>query len=205
MKVFDFPQGSPEWLQVRCGVPTASEFDNIMKLDFTMKGGEGYKTYLYKKVAEAITGPLPSFGSRDTDRGHFLEPEAVPFFEMETGLDVHTVGFVMSDDGRSGCSPDGLVGEDSGLEIKSPGAVNQVRYLIDGKLPNDYSAQVHGSLYVTGRKEWHFMSYHRKLPKFHLVVKRDEEIMAKIGKCIAAFCADFDAAIEKIEPRKLTE
>src|SRR5687767_10982618 len=158
-----------------------------MKLNFELRDGDGYRTYLYKKLAEHLTGPLPSFGSKATDQGHFLEPEAIPFFEMETGLDAKKVGFVMADDMRCGCSPDALVGEDAGLEIKSPGPVNQVRYLCDGKLPNDYAAQVHGSLYVTGRSEWHFMSYHRKLKPLHVVVKRDESIMEKIGKCLSKF------------------
>lgn len=198
MKVYEFIQGSPEWIQLRLGVPTASEFDRIMNLAFGLREGAGYNTYLYEKLAEDLTGPLPTYGGKATDQGHFLEPEALAFFELETGLDTKRVGFVMHDDMRCGCSPDALIGDDSGLEIKSPGPVNQIRYLSEGKLPDAYAAQVHGSLFVTGRSEWHFMSYHRKLKPLHVVVKRDEAIMEKIGKCLAKFYADFDAALERL-------
>jgi len=203
VKIFnDFPQGSPEWLQIRLGVVTASAFDRIMKVNFDVRDGQGYATYLYEKIAETLTGPLPHYGGKATDQGHFLEPEALAFFEMETGIDTKRVGFVLGDDCRCGCSPDALIGEDSGLEIKSPGPVNHIRYLHEGTLPADYAAQVHGSLYVTGRKEWHFMSYHRKLRPFHIVVKRDETIMGRIQKSLAKFYKDFDATIPLVESQK---
>lgn len=194
------PQGSPEWLQLRAGIPTASEFDQILKLNFELRDGEMYRTFLYRKLAEWLTGPLPHYGGRMTDQGQFLEPEAIPFFEMETNLDVRKVGFVLADGERCGCSPDGLIGSDAGLEIKSPGPVNHLRYLIEGGLPNAYAAQVHGCLYVTKRKEWHFMSYHRSLPPLHVVVPRDEKVMAKIDASLAKFYEDFDKALKKIEP-----
>lgn len=183
---------------MRLGVPTASEFDRIMKLNFELREGLGYATYLYEKLAEDLTGPLPTYGGKATDQGHFLEPEALAFFEMETGIDTKRVGFVMKDDMRCGCSPDALIGEDSGLELKAPGPVNHIRYVNEKKLPDQYAAQVHGSLFVTGRSEWHFMSYHRKLKPLHVVVKRDEAIMEKIGRCLEKFYADFNETLKQL-------
>ncbi len=203
MKEFNVQQGTPEWFELRLGVPTASDFDKIMKLNFELRDSEGYRTFLYTKLAEHLTGPLPHWSGSATDQGQFLEPEAVPFFEMETGMDVRKVGFVLADGGKCGCSPDGLIGEDEGLEIKCPGAVNHIRYLIDGTLPTEYAAQVHGSIFVTGRKRWHFMSYHRKLAPLHVIVNRDEAIMAKIGKCIDRFTRDFETALDRLKPHDL--
>lgn len=203
MKEFNVTQGTPEWHELRLGVPTASEFDALMTPEFALRTGETPKTFLYKKVAEHLTGPLPQWSGNATDQGHFLEPEAVPFFEMETGLDVRKVGFILADGARCGCSPDGLIGDDSGLEIKCPGALNHTRYFCEGALPKAYVAQVHGSMFVTGRTSWHFMSYHRKLPPFHLIVKRDEAVMALISKALTKFYADFDATRDRMTANQL--
>lgn len=202
MKEFNVTQGTPEWAELRAGVPTASEFGQLLTPELAPRTGETPKTYLFKKLAEYLTGPLPSFGGNATDQGHFLEPEAIARFEFETGIDTRRVGFVMSDDGRCGCSPDGMIGTEAGVEIKSPGPVNAVRYYLDGTLPDIYAAQVHGSMFVTNAKEWHFFSYHRKLPPLHLVIKRDEAVMERIRKCLAKFHADFDAALDRLEPKK---
>lgn len=206
MKEFNCAQNSPEWSELRAGVPTASEFGQLLTSEFALRTGEMPKTYLYRKVAEFLTGPLPNYSGSAMDQGHFLEPEAVALFELETGLDTRRVGFVMADGGRCGCSPDALIGPagavTSGVEIKSPGAVNHIRYLLEGKLPDQYAPQVYGSMFVTGVKEWRFMSYHRKLPPLLLTIERDEEIMGKIGAALTRFYTAFDAAVERIEPTK---
>src|SRR5262249_4377321 len=88
------------------------------------------------------------------------EPEARRYYEFETGSDVREVGFCMSDCGRFGCSPDGLVGDDGGLELKHPKAATQIKYLDAGVVPPKYLPQVHFSLFVTRREWWDFMSYY---------------------------------------------
>lgn len=204
MKIHDVPQGDISWFKLRLGIPTASGFGEIMKLDFTPRDSDGFKTYLYARVAERALGtPLPGFGgSWDTEQGTMRESEARPFFEFETGLTTQTVGFITTDDGLAGCSPDALVGEQAGLEIKCPRAETHVKYLMRGEVPPEYSAQVHGSLYVTGRKEWHFLSYHRGLRPLHVVVKRDEAIMEQIGKTLAHFHQKFTEALAKVLPEQ---
>lgn len=194
-----FSQGSLKWLEIHLGKATASGFDQLMTSAFEPRTGEMPKTYLAKRLAEMLTGePLPGFSSWDTEQGTLLEEEALPWFDLEYGIPLRRVAFIEADGGRCGCSPDALIGDDAGLEIKCPRADTHVRYLIAGVLPPDYAMQVHGSLYVTGRKRWHFLSYSRHLPKFHLIVERDETIMAKIGACLKAFYANFDAALAKI-------
>jgi hypothetical protein len=159
------------------------------------------KTYLARKVAEAWGGPLPGFNSIDMEFGKVLEQEAVPFFEFTTGTPVNRVGFVTTDDGRVGCSPDGLIGDDGGIEVKCPDAHTHVKYLFSGELPKDYAAQGHGSMFVTGRAWWHFLSYRRNFPPLSIVVKRDESIQAKIRDAVEPFLerfADSMAMIEKL-------
>jgi len=151
-------QGSVSWMQARAGIPTASEFDSLVTPEFKVRTGEMPKTYVAKKLAEAwLGGPLLTFNTFDMDAGQILEEEAIPWWELEFGQTVQRVGLVTTDDGRVGCSPDGLL-ENCGLEIKCPKPETHVGYLLKGDLPKDYRAQVHGGMYVTGYPQWNFLS-----------------------------------------------
>ncbi len=122
-------------------------------------------------------------------------------FAFECDERLYDAGFCEHDDGRCGCSPDTLVGEDGGAEIKCPERTNHVRYLVEGILPKDYAAQVHMSLYVTGRKWWKFVSHHRGFPMFILTVQRDEKICATIAEALAGFYKKYDEAMAKLKER----
>lgn len=119
-------------------------------------------------------------------RGTQLEPEARSYYEMDRGLDVEQDGFCMTDDGRFGCSPDGLVGIDGGLELKCPSPSTHVSYLLEGVLPSEYKAQVHGSMIVTGRAWWDFMSYCPGLPPLLIRVGPDD-YTEKLRTALEAF------------------
>lgn len=199
MKRYDCAQGGAEWLQLHVGIPTASEFANLVTPEFKMKSGEVPSAYLAKKVAEAwLGGPLPGFTSFATDQGKLLEEEAIPGAVLEYGWKIDRVGFCTTEDGRIGCSPDGLLGEDSGLEIKCPNMETHVRYLLAGEVPDKYLAQVHGSMLVTGRPEWKFLSYRRRFPPLLITVARDEAIQAKLLEALTLFLGRFDRAMERM-------
>lgn len=196
---YELEQKTDEWLRMHLGRPTASGFDQIMTPKFEARTGQMPKSYLMEKLAEKAQNlPPPGFSSFYTEQGQMLENDAFMAFSLASERQRLThCGFVIGDDERCGCSPDGLIGDDDGLEIKCPSPKVHMGYLLGGKLPDDYAPQVHGSLYVTGRKQWNFFSYCRKMKPFHLVVKRDEAIMAKIAECLAKFYADFDAAMQR--------
>lgn len=186
MKIHPAQPNSLEWMAARAGVVTASEFDNIVTPLFAIRTGQMPFTYLAQKVAEKwIGGPLPGFSSIDMEIGSVLEEKAIPLFQMETGYKVERVGLITSDDGKVGCTPDGLLADPvAGLECKCPRDETHVKYLLNGALPLEYAAQVHGAMYVTGRQLWYFMSYARGFPPFILKVKRDEKIIAVIDDAI---------------------
>lgn len=195
-----FDQSSLEWLTARSGVVTASEMDNLLTPDFKVRTGETPKTYLYKKLAEKWRGgAIPSGISLDMEFGNVLEQECIPAFEFETGQKVDRVALITSDDGSVGCSPDGLIGDDSGLEAKCPRVETHLKYLFDGAVPKDYIVQVHASLYVTGRQSWRFVSYSRGCPMLILTVQRDEEIIGKIRLAVEPFLAELESKVKKLE------
>lgn len=200
MKIIPVEQNSLDWLMARSGIPTCSEFDNLLTPKFEIRKGQTPETYLARKVAEAwIGGPLPGFMTIDMELGKIREEEAIPWYEFEMTEKVERVGLVTTDDGRIGCSPDGLIGDDGGIEVKCPEAHTQVRYLLEGGVPDQYLAQVHGAMFVTGRKWWRFLSYRRGFPPVMVLVERDEKIQATIGEALSGFLAKFHAAINKLE------
>lgn len=200
-KIHEVNQGESDWLKLRVGKVTASEASALLTPEFAIRTGAMPYTYLCEKVAEAWRGePLPGFSSWETEQGQILEDEARAWYCLEhDDYKARNVGFVEHDDGRCGCSPDALLGEDGGLELKCPQPTNAVRYVLDGTLPKDYAVQVHFSLYVTGRKWWRFVSYRRKFPPFVLHVERDEAICAKIQAALEKFYSDFDTAMARLQ------
>lgn len=193
-------QGTHEWHLLRLGKPTASEFSNIITPKFEARTGEMPFTYLCKKVAERFHGkPLPQPFTFAMEQGEILEDQARAWLEMDQGITVKQVCFIESDDRRFGCSPDGLIGEDGGLELKCPEAHTHVKYLLKGELPPEYATQVHGCMFVTGRKWWKFLSYRRGFPAFLITVERDESIMQKINLAVSAFCDRIDEEIQKLK------
>ena len=169
-------QNTESWMQLRSGKFTASSFKDL----FASKSTATYKKALYKVVYERMTGEQPeSFKSEYMERGNQLEPLARSEYEMQTFNTVEDGGFFELND-FIGASPDGLIGDDGLLEIKCPAYNTMIQYLIDRKLPNQYKYQVHGQLYVTGRKWTDFCAYHPKLPIIIIRVKRDEVIINEI-------------------------
>jgi hypothetical protein len=204
MKRIECAQGSVEWLEARAGIPTASEFDNLITPKWEIRKGQTPKTYLSKKLAEKwLGGPLASFGSWATEQGQILQDECVPWYEFEFNCKVDRVGLITTDDGLAGCSPDGLIksainGADVGLEVKCLQPPHHVECLIDGELPDDFAAQVHGSMWVTGFQQWKFVAYRRKFPPLILTVARDEEIIGKIETAVTLFNDRLNRAFERL-------
>ena len=194
----DLQQGTPEWFEARAGLPTASEFSTVQAQG---KGGGASVTrarYLRQLAGEILTGePAPAGYSNDHMlRGQEQEDDARRLFSLITDLEPIRVGFVRED--RAGCSPDSLIGEDAGLEIKCAIPAVQIERLQLGRLPPEHVAQVQGSLWVTGRSHWHFVSYCPRLPPLILKVERDEAYIASLAKAVEAFNQELDAIVQSI-------
>jgi len=202
MKILKCEQGSAEWFKHRVGVVTASEFKNLVSTKWEIRTGEMPKSYLARKLAEWwLKGPLPGGGETYAmETGILLEERARPWYELERGVKVDRVGFILSDCGRWGCSPDGLIGEEGGLEIKCPQPATQISYLLLQRngptIPPDYEPQVFFSLWLTGRAWWDFLSYCPGLPPVLVRVEaaQHKEKFAVIEKALAKFDVEFESA-----------
>ena len=192
MIVLPDPQGTEEWFAARRGLPSASNADKILSpTGVPSKQADAYANQL---IAERLTGISGGFeGNAHTARGNELEPEARAYYAFVTGTEVEEVGFITTDGGDFGCSPDGMVGEDGMVEIKAPSAAVHVGYLLGGKEPTTYRAQTQAQLFVTGREWLDFLSFHPDLPPLLVRVEPDldwhdrfEKELAKFTKLLAA-------------------
>ena len=200
MKIHSIPQGTEDWFSLRIGKVTASELKNLVTPDFKPRTGKTPQTYLYSKLAEVWRGkPQFSAGSWSMEQGNIRQDFAIPFLAIEKDWQIRSGDFIESDDGLSGCSPDGLVGDDMGVEVKCPEPTNHVRWFIEGGVPDEYITQVHHSLYVSGFRRWMFMSYHVDFPPLIVEVERDEEICEKIESAVLDFHEKLNAAKKKME------
>ena len=218
MKIHDVEQQSREWMQLHVGIPTAGGLDNLLTPEFELRKGETPKTYVYRKVAEAWRGkPLIDLGGSSfaMEQGMILESEAIPFWELTTGRKITRVGFITTDDGRFGCSPDGMLMDEeivgrplAGIEIKCPAPHTHCKYLAEGVLPKEYRAQVYGGMFATGFQKWVFLSYCRGFPPLILEVMQDEKTKSAIDRAIYNFHFDFGlvkSALERYQANPLNE
>jgi hypothetical protein len=193
MIVLPVVQGFPEWVAARLGIPTASRFDSIMTTK-TRKLSSASTGYMGELLAERLFGhPVKVPESGFMLRGSEMEKSAVAAYEFERGVDVQEVGLCLRDDRRAGASPDRLVGDDGGLEIKCLAAHNHVLALL-GLLDDDYLPQCQGQMWVTGRAWVDLMFYNPDLPHRIVRIKRDGDYISDLDAAVAAFCQRLDEA-----------
>jgi hypothetical protein len=185
-------QGSPEWFSARVGIPGASSFSQIVKQSGVRS--DQRDKLLYKLAGERLLGHKEdSYSNAAMQRGIEMEPEACSVFEMLTEQAVDHVGFIYYDERRDrGCSPDGIIGETSGLEIKCPTLPVHIEYLLSGKLPAAYYCQVHGSMLMTERSSWWFFSYYPSLPPLKILIERNEKFCTALNIELDSFCQELN-------------
>lgn len=180
MKIYkDLAQGTPEWLEARRGILTASVIGKLITpKTIKVSTAEATKTVINKLAAERITGVVESIPTtRDMERGNNDEPIAREYYSQYAGVPVDEVGFITENysqaisidlenlsegaevDFTLGYSPDGLVGEDGLIEIKSRKPEHQLATVLAGTIPDYHMAQVQLGLLITGRKWCDYVSF----------------------------------------------
>ena len=203
MKTLAVDQGSIEWMTARLGLPTCSQFDRLVTPK-TMKPSAGVEKYGSELLTEWQLGcPLEWGTSEWMERGKKEEEDARRWYEMDRGVDVRQVGLVLRDDGEVAGSPDGLIGEDGGLEIKVLGAKHH-GYFKHGveDLAMAYVGQVQGYLYLTGRKWWDLLAYHPHLRSVAVRIEPDPAYLAVLLPALDGLVAKLkEGRIEWAEDR----
>lgn len=191
MKIYDtLEQGTEEWLQARCGVLTASTVGALVTPTLKVANNRTSQGLVYKLIAERITGYVePEFVSADMEHGNLVEPVARDLYAKQTRQTVKQVGFIETEiEGHIvGYSPDGLVGDDGLIEIKSRRQKKHLETIMADKVPAENMAQIQFGLLVTGRSWCDYVSYCGGMPLFVKRVEPDEQWFNALREAVDEF------------------
>lgn len=186
-------QGSDEWLEARRGLITASEVGLLLTPTLKIANNEKTRAHIYELAAQRISGFVePHYVSDDMLRGQTDEMFAKIAYNENFG-GVREVGFITNDRWgfTIGYSPDGLIGEDGLIEVKSRRQKFQIQTAVEclgdaPSIPPEYMLQVQTGLMVTDRAWCDFISYSGGLPMLVVRVYPDAEVQAAIEEATRA-------------------
>lgn len=186
----DLVQGSDEWHDQRRGMVTASVVGCLITAS-TIKAASNdtSRSLTASLAAERITGYTePSYMNDDMLRGVEDEPLAVDKYS-EHYAPVTTTGFMVRDDWgfKIGYSPDGLVGDDGLIEVKSRRQKKQLTTIVSGEVPAENMAQMQCGLLVSGRQWIDYVSYSAGMPLWVKRVLPDERWREAIVAAVEKF------------------
>jgi hypothetical protein len=190
---FNLVQGSTEWLDVRCGLLTASEMKLIVTPTLKAASNEKERAHLYTLLAQRVAGYTEdAYQNDDMLRGHEDEIDAKILYQTNYA-EIEDCGFITNDEFgfTIGYSPDGMIGAEGLIEIKSRKHKFQVETILDnvaaGTIPTDFLVQVQTGLLVSGRKWCDFISYSAGLPMATVRVFPDPVVQEAIIEAATAF------------------
>lgn len=205
----EITQGTEAWHQCRLGKVTASKIADVLSKGKNGAESAGVKNYRAQLVCERLTGTREeSYINGAMQRGTEFEPFARECYEFLKGVEVEQIAFVDHPTvPMSGCSPDGLIGDDGHVEIKCPNTANHIEYLLSGKPPAQYIPQMMWQMACTGRKYCDFVSYDNRLPEeyqlFIVRLERDNAMIAEMEAAVIKFNESVDKMIDDLKALNL--
>lgn len=211
-------QRTEEWFAERAGRITASRMCDVMALNApeVFKSGPrkgqmkpvnqmARTNYIRQIAVERLTGiPKEQVSAAALKWGQEVEPAARQAYQAKRGVIVRQSGFVVHPDyDFIGASPDFLVGNDGGGEIKCPFArETHMDTLLDG-LPAEHIEQIQGGMWVCGRQWWDFVSFHPEFPAANRLyiqrVKRDDAFIARLADACLSLEAEVNEILSRLE------
>lgn len=209
-------QGTAEWHETRRAKLTASRFKELLVEPRSKKDRENgilsasANAYMLEKVFETLTGrcvTTPTVAAMQW--GKDFERWARDTYQDVTGRAVDQVDFcIHKEHGRIGCSPDGLIGDVGGFETKCPYTPREhLKTLVSGIMPPEHTAQVQGSMWVTNREWWDFVSYDPRQVNVEWAlaivrVERDDAYIKTLERACLRVLDKLDETIARIRKLK---
>ena len=192
------PQGTPEWMALRLGKPSASRASEI----YTMTGvvSKSRIPYMEELAWEAITGTNEeTYKSKDMQAGNDKEGDSRAEFEWSHDVVLTQVGCVFYDDAKLFlASPDGLILPwEEGFETKNAKRSVQSKVLHDRKPDPDHWCQMQMGMLCTGYKAWWYQRYCFQLPTLTLKIPRDEKYISALHHELDVFCVQLEQTVER--------
>ncbi len=164
----DLIQNSDDWFQLRTGVITASQTKLILSPKLKVSSNDKERSYGYEIVAQRVMDHIEeTYQTWAMQRGHVEEIYAKDLYSKHYAQ-VKDCGFITNDKlgFLMGCSPDGLVGTDGGVECKSRNQKIQTQVIIKDEIPELDMLQVQSHLFISERKWWDYISYSNGMPMY---------------------------------------
>jgi hypothetical protein len=172
--LIEFPdviQGSDAWHEQRRGIVTASVVGQLVTpKTLKIAASDKSRSIVAQLVAERITSYTdPTYIGDDMLRGIDDELRARDLYAAFYKRPVHELGFLLrkEDTWQLGYSPDGLVGDDGVIEVKSRRSKLHLSTILTGEVPAEFMAQCQAGLLVSGREWLDFISYSGGMPMWH--------------------------------------
>jgi hypothetical protein len=155
-------------------------------------------------VIEILTGkPTERFVTSDMLHGTEMEPFARSAYEAHNGV------WVTEHPGKIGiipnfwASPDGLIDDDGGVEIKCPKSATHLLTLNGAPIDRKYIYQMQSCMLVFEREWWDFVSSDDRFPDYLQLhvrrVMRDEKIIAEIKQEVVLFNSELKTMVERLK------
>lgn len=212
MKIHQVEQRTPQWFELRKGIPCTSGFKNIITPKGVPTTGERRKKYLWRLICERLLDYSmdDKFENYWTVRGKELEPQAAAAFEAQHGVVLKDGAFITngleyrvrngddqdgpvlySGDDAYGCSPDRVINKNECVEMKCPSPWEHLGYMLGG-LGVDYKQQVQGQLLIGEFEVNHFWSFHPQMPPLHVATPRDEAFIERLSRELVYFTQELE-------------
>jgi hypothetical protein len=193
----DLEQGTDEWLELRRGLLTASTIGQLLTPTLRVANNDTSRGLIATLAAERITGRTEDVWVTDAmQRGNDEEPLARALY-AEHFAPVTEVGFIIRDEPayRLGYSPDGLVGDDGLIEIKSRAPKKHLVTIQADTVPAENMAQMQAGMLVTGRSWCDYISYCGGMRPWVKRVEADPDWHDALTKAAAAFTTSITALV----------
>lgn len=161
--------------------PAATDYSRALTLTLAAERITGWTEHVYVTAA--------------MERGNMDEPLARDLYSV-TYAPATELGFMVRDDwGFSiGYSPDGLVGEDGLIEVKSRAPKKHLATILTDEVPPECMAQIQCGLLVSGREWCDYLSYCGGMPMWRKRVYPDPMWFGAIVQAVT----NFEAAVADI-------
>lgn len=192
-------QGSEAWFKMKIGVLSSSNAHKIV----AKRDSETRKTYMCSLIGQICTLQVEEINARAMDWGKINEAASRSYYEFATGLKITELPFVFKDNTfRVGCSPDGIVNDKKGMEIKCPfDSANYIKFLVDESRKSEWEWQENFTMWVMEADQWDFSQYDPRMkikPMKTITSDRDEKKIKTIEDAVPQFIHDMDVMLKQI-------
>lgn len=203
MRIQPHDQRTAGWFAQRTGVVTCSRLNDVLSVLKTGKPSKAREDYMAEKIVERVTGDMSDhFVTAAMQRGTDLEPAAILSYEAIRNVQVRAVGLIPHKTiPFFAGSPDGLVGHDGMIEVKTCAAREKYLRLVMSRDYEEYQNQIQGNMACNGREWCDLVIYDDRFKQTtHIArIERDEARIVKIEEAVREFLAELSDLTQQAE------